>query len=463
VGNFTLVSSPATGNGPHSLVAGDFNGDGRLDLAVANYDECPATVSILLGDGNGNFSPASSPNAGGCSSTSVAVGDFNRDGKLDLAVANDFGKVSILFGNGLGNFNQASSVATSYRPMYVAVADFNDDGKLDLAVANYNDTKASILLGDGLGNFTLASSPGTGYNPFSETVGDFNADGKLDLAVLDDGGMVSILLGDGHGNFTSASSPRTGFYPHSVAVGDFNGDGKLDLSVANSSSGTLTILLQVLPGPAVTLSATTLTFPLQPINTSSSPLRVFLSNGGSGTLTIASIGVAGPFSLSKAYSCSTITPGGFCTIDVVLQPKKEGTATGAVTISDNAPGTPHVISLTGLGVGKPALSASIVSKSKSATTVTATLQLTNHSTGTARQILINQIALQTLGGTGTVSLSGPALPLSVGSLAIGDSTSVTLTLNVPATVTKFSLSEKGTLQDIAGNTLSFSLAQVIYP
>jgi von Willebrand factor A domain-containing protein 7 len=122
-----------------------------------------------------------------------------------------------------------------------------------------------------------------------------------------------------------------------------------------------------------------------------------------------------------------------------------------------------MIGLTGQAFGKPALSARIVSQSKSGTTVTATLQVTDGGTGAAQQVWINQIALRTLSGMGPVTLSGPPLPVSVGNLAIQGSTNVTLTLNVPATVTKFSLTEKGTLQNIAGGSFNFGVAEVMYP
>jgi hypothetical protein len=238
-GNFTLASSPVVGGEPQSVAVGDFNGDGKLDLAVANWSG--NTVSILLGDGTGNFTLASSPAIDG--PVFVAVGDFNGDGKLDLAVADGQNTISILLGDGTGNFTLASSPAVAGFPVSVAVGDFNGDGKLDLAVADGQNT-ISILLGDGTGNFTLAYSPAAGSYPNSVAAGDFNGDGKLDLAVADGGGdTVSMLLGDGTGNFTLASSSAVGHLPMSVAVGDFNGDGKLDVAVADSRSNKASILL----------------------------------------------------------------------------------------------------------------------------------------------------------------------------------------------------------------------------
>ena len=239
---FTLASSPATGNSPMSVAAGDFNGDGNLDLAVANFGD--AVVSILIGDGKGNFTPASSPVAS-ANPRWVSVGDFNGDGKLDFVVTNpESSMVSILMGDGTGNFTLASTPATGYIPFSVAVGDFNGDGKLDLAVSSL-DNVVSILLGDGMGNFTLTSSPATGASPVSVAVGDFNEDDKLDLAIANVySNTVSVLLGDGRGNFSLVSSPTTGTHPQSVAISDFNGDGKLDLAVANLDSGnTVSVLL----------------------------------------------------------------------------------------------------------------------------------------------------------------------------------------------------------------------------
>jgi hypothetical protein len=251
-GNFSLASAPAVGLCPASVAVGDFNGDGKLDLVVAN--EYSNTVSILLGDGTGTFILASSP-AVGSFPQSVAVGDFNGDGKLDLAVAtNPYGNngvVSILLGDGTGNFTLASSPAVSGSASSAAVGDFNGDGKLDLAVASEiagSPSTVSILLGDGAGNFALASSLTVEWGATSVAVGDFNRDGKLDLVVANEhSNTASILLGDGTGSLTLASSPAVGGFPESVAVGDFNGDGKLDLAVANycggGNCGTVSILL----------------------------------------------------------------------------------------------------------------------------------------------------------------------------------------------------------------------------
>jgi hypothetical protein len=251
-GSFGAKTDFVTGPGPWSVAVGDFNGDGNLDLAVANagniLDPNGTTVSILLGTGTGSFG-AKTDFVTGSSPRSVAVGDFNGDGKLDLAVANFISStVSILLGTGTGSFEAKADFGTGSFPFSIAVGDFNGDGKLDLAVANAGDDAVSILLGTGTGSFGAKTDFGTGNTPLSVAVEDFNGDGKLDLAVANqNANSVSILLGTGAGSFGAKTDFGTGNLPLSVAVGDFNGDGNLDLAVANTASPTVSILLNTTP------------------------------------------------------------------------------------------------------------------------------------------------------------------------------------------------------------------------
>jgi len=241
-GGFGAKTDFGTGNNPNSVSVGDFNRDGKQDLAVANISS--SSVSILLGNGNGTFG-AKTDFITGSNPFSVSVGDFNGDGKQDLAVVNfSSNTVSILLGNGAGGFGAKTDFGTGNEPTSLSVGDFNGDGKQDLAVANNSSSSISILIGDGAGGFGAKTDFPSGDYPYSISVGDFNGDSKQDLAVANSGSdNVSILLGNGTGGFGAKTDFATGSGPYSVSVGDFNGDGKQDVAVANNSSANLSILL----------------------------------------------------------------------------------------------------------------------------------------------------------------------------------------------------------------------------
>src|SRR6266705_4080724 len=242
----------ATKNGPSGIAVGDFNGDGKPDLAVVNFGDW--NVYLLLGNGDGTFQPAKSVFFSPGFPWYIAEGDFNGDGKLDLAVSNyGANSVSVLLGNGDGTFKAPQTFPVGVHPALVAVGDFNGDGKPDLAVSSVGDNTVSVFLGNGDGTFLPALISAVGANPWYFAVGDFNGDGILDLAVSDYGcsldcntspsNTVTVLLGNGDGTFRPAPSLTVGNGPAGVTVGDFNGDGKLDLAVANVNENTLSVLL----------------------------------------------------------------------------------------------------------------------------------------------------------------------------------------------------------------------------
>ncbi len=243
------------GFAPTSVAVGDFNGDGKPDLAVANMNSAVAnmdgTVSVLLNAGGGTFSPQVTYPVGSTNSTCVAVGDFNGDGKPDLAVATwslaqngENGSGSVLLNQGGGAFGAPMIYSTGYEPSSVAVGDFNGDGKPDLAVADPGDNTLSVLLNEGGGRFAEAVPYVIRHAPDSVAVGDFNGDGKPDLAVaIALAGTVDVLLNQGDGTFGAPMIYVLGSDPSSVAVGDFNGDGKPDLAVTDDMDATVSVLL----------------------------------------------------------------------------------------------------------------------------------------------------------------------------------------------------------------------------
>jgi hypothetical protein len=238
------------GESPQGIAAGDFNRDGRRDLAVAN--DVSNSVTIALASADGAYRPLPAI-AVGANPRSIAVGRFNGDNVDDLAVA-EFGgaSVSILLGAGDGTFTIATALAVGISPASVASGLFNNDALADLAIANSGSHTVSVLFGQGNGTFTTGPILPAGLNPTFVTVGQLDADATVDIAVANAGsGNISVMLGNGDGTFQSALTFATGENPRGIARSDFNRDGRPDLAVANLTAGSVAILL----GHAVTTFA----------------------------------------------------------------------------------------------------------------------------------------------------------------------------------------------------------------
>ncbi len=249
-GTFTEKTHVSMGVHPQFVAIADFNGDGKPDVVTADWGayQSGTTVSVALGNGDGTFGSPQSYGTGGVAPWSLVVGDFNGDGKADVAVANEIsGTVSVLLGNGDGTFQPAVPYAVQNHPLYVVSGDFNGDGIPDLAVTNEYSNSVSVLLGNGDGTFQAAQNYSAGYNPIPIVLGDFNGDGRPDVAVgiygYETGNTVNVLLGNPNGSFQLPLTSTTGVAPRAIATGDFNGDGIADLLVGNWDTNDITVLL----------------------------------------------------------------------------------------------------------------------------------------------------------------------------------------------------------------------------
>lgn len=407
-GTFKSGVTYAAGTGPSSVAVADVNGDGKLDLVVSNqscpHDTCGvATVSILLGNGDGTFQPQTDY-AAGQDANWVTVGDFNGDGKLDLAVADgqgnsDTSAALILLGNGDGTFQSPVSYPLNTNAASIATADFNGDGKLDLAVVD-NIGVVSILLGNGDGTFQpRVDYPVSSFPWGSISIGDFTQDGNLDIAVADSGAKcISVLLGNGDGTFPPSIQIAAGALPHGVVAGDFNQGGHLDFAVADKNRKTVTILLQ---NGTVSLSPASLNFGVQLVG-SGAKKEVTLANAGTSTLTMTGIAISGTDAadFTQTNTCFlSMDPGEQCTISVTFTPSQLGPRSASITVSDSGPGSPQSVPLTGIGAS------SGPNATLSATSLSFAVQFVG-TTSPPQLLTLSNFGTETLDLTG-ITITGP--------------------------------------------------------
>ena len=336
------------------VLTGDVNNDGIPDLiSVSRYG-----ATILIGNGDGTFTTGATYPLGGADFSQGAVaGDFNHDGKLDIAVATSPAEVghgeytvNVFLGNGDGTFQEPRRSPVLIGLSFLAAGDFNHDGNLDLAGVTYvgaGPTPLEILLGNGDGTFRAP----TGYKvtklSWSLTIADFNGDGNLDVAVANTGSLeappeesehwVTVFLGKGDGTFGPATVFETGAAPIGILAADLNGDGKMDLATANYVSGTTSVLLGNGDGTFAAPVAYPTGHPYSPYYVKALPLGNGLPPG------LAVSGLAGVFTLINKgngtfFTAQGFNPGGAGSL-VVADFNGDGNADVALSAGDGSSGT----------------------------------------------------------------------------------------------------------------------------
>jgi hypothetical protein len=326
-----------------SIAAVDVNHDGKLDM-VATMSNSTSTVNVYLGNGDGTFGTPIGTTVAGCSS-SMAVADFNSDGIPDVALS--CGSLKILLGNGDGTFKPYISSGSSTGSPVIA-GDFNGDGKTDVAAGT------TIFLGNGDGTFLQQPSLPS-VTVMGMTGGDFDGDGKTDLAMViypTSTNLTRLFLSNGDGTFRDSfliASPASG-----MATADLNGDGTVDF-YGNIPSTPNTTAYTGLNAPVASFAPGPLNFPNEAVGSTES-LNLTVSNSGIAQLSLGTTTITGDFAVASNGCTGTLTQGASCTIQVSFTPAVLGLRTGVLTVSTDSFGGTATLALSGNGaVSGPAV------------------------------------------------------------------------------------------------------------
>jgi hypothetical protein len=351
---------------PNAIAAADLNKDGKLDLVIS--DTADTNITVLLGNGDGTFKPATFWSTGQTVNTGVAIADFNGDGKLDIAVASLYpgslgGQVALFFGNGDGTFQPATYLnpptgVSNYQVLSVAASDLRGNGISDLLVTNGNSYPGGgffVYPGNGDGTFG-APIPNYGNAGYAIQFADFNGDGKLDVAFAGTNSYTGISLGNGDGTFQPQMMYQVphrdaNIFATSVAVGDFNHDGSPDLAVASGNVGNNGFLTIILSNPVAVFSASNLNFGTVKVG-SSTPLSLTVTDQSPTKLTIKSVTITGPAATdySQTNSCGKkVAPHGNCTVTVTFKPGVTGARNATLNFADSSVGKTRTVPLLGVG------------------------------------------------------------------------------------------------------------------
>ncbi len=354
---------PLPVNDPYGITLADLDGDGILDAAVTNNELHNGLLLVMLGVGDGTFVTPVTYATRGSYADGVVAGDFNKDGHVDLAVTNycsginncgnNTGSVSIFLNNGDGTFPSPQDHPAGALPFSAITADFNNDGNLDLGICD--EFAIGVMYGNGDGTFQkIVVFDENSYVVEQIAAADFDGDGILDLTgTRTNVDEIDVFIGKAGAGFNLRNGYSVSGNPFTLAVADFNGDGHPDIvAVGGYSTGFGSVLLNSGGLAVATLSPTSLDFGNVKIDTQSQMLPVTLTNSGTIPMNVSKIsttGLEGPRFRQSNNCVSPIAPGGSCTINVQFEPFQTGGYTANLTVTDDALGATQSIPVMGTG------------------------------------------------------------------------------------------------------------------